>query len=32
MHFDLAEDYGRERLEIEEAIRCELQIEAAPAS
>jgi len=26
---DLASDYGRERLEIEEAIRCELQLEAA---
>jgi uncharacterized protein (DUF433 family) len=26
---ELADDYGRERLEIEEAIRCELQIEAA---
>lgn len=26
---DLAEDYGRQRLEIEEAIRCELQLEAA---
>jgi uncharacterized protein (DUF433 family) len=25
----LADDYGRDRLEIEEAIRCELQIEAA---
>ena len=26
---DLAEDYGRRRLEIEEAIRCELSVEAA---
>ena len=26
---ELAEDYGRERLEIEEAIRCELEVEAA---
>ncbi len=26
---ELADDYGRERLEIEEAIRCELAIEAA---
>jgi uncharacterized protein (DUF433 family) len=26
---ELAHDYGRDRLEIEEAIRCELQIEAA---
>jgi uncharacterized protein (DUF433 family) len=26
---ELADDYGRDRLEIEEAIRCELQIEAA---
>ncbi len=26
---ELAEDYGRQRLEIEEAIRCELWIEAA---
>ncbi len=26
---DLADDYGRQRLEIEEAIRCELQLEAA---
>lgn len=26
---DLAEDYGRKRLEIEEAIRCELQLQAA---
>jgi uncharacterized protein (DUF433 family) len=26
---DLAEDYGRQRIEIEEAIRCELQLEAA---
>lgn len=26
---ELAEDYGRERLEIEEAVRCELEIEAA---
>lgn len=26
---ELADDYGRERLEIEEALRCELQIEAA---
>jgi uncharacterized protein (DUF433 family) len=26
---ELAEDYGRDRLEIEEALRCELQIEAA---
>lgn len=26
---ELADDYGRERLQIEEAIRCELQIEAA---
>ena len=25
----LAEDYGRNRLEIEEAIRCELPLEAA---
>lgn len=26
---DLTDDYGRQRLEIEEAIRCELQLEAA---
>ena len=26
---DLADDYGRKRLEIEEAIRCELLVEAA---
>jgi uncharacterized protein (DUF433 family) len=26
---ELAEDYGRERLDIEEAIRCELDVEAA---
>ena len=26
---EIADDYGRDRLEIEEAIRCELQIEAA---
>ena len=26
---ELADDYGRERLEIEEAIRCELHTEAA---
>jgi uncharacterized protein (DUF433 family) len=26
---ELADDYGRERLDIEEAIRCELQVEAA---
>ncbi len=26
---ELADDYGRERLEIEEAIRCELEVEAA---
>jgi uncharacterized protein (DUF433 family) len=26
---DLADDYGRRRLEIEEAIRCELSVEAA---
>ena len=26
---DLATDYGRTRLEIEEAVRCELQVEAA---
>lgn len=26
---DLADDYGRRRLEIEEAIRCELSLEAA---
>ncbi len=26
---DLADDYGRTRLEIEEAVRCELQVEAA---
>ena len=26
---DLANDYARERLQIEEAIRCELQVKAA---